>query len=120
MKGDNLISAFSSSNRRTNRPRTHKRAARSRRASGSNKSRQPSITCKKEVDFIARYLAADLTGRELAAFEGHLELCRDCVAFLQTYKTTVELTRSFLSSQSRAGQPPELSLKPPRNQTQRR
>ena len=73
------------------------------------------MTCKQEVDFIARYLTSDLNRRELAAFENHLELCRDCLAFLQTYKTTVDLTRSFLASQARTGQLPALSFKPRRN-----
>jgi len=78
------------------------------------------VTCKQEVDFIARYLAADLNGRELAAFENHLELCPDCIAFLQTYKTTVDLTRDFLANQAHASQPPALPFEPPHNQTSRR
>jgi hypothetical protein len=116
--GDKLISAVNSSSR-TNRRRAQKRAARARRSAGSKKSAQP-VTCEQEVDFIARYLASDLNGRELAAFENHLELCPDCVAFLQTYKTTVDLTRNFLANQAHASQPLALSFKPLHSQKSRR
>jgi len=57
----------------------------------------PSMTCKKEVDFIADYLSSGLAPLQSKAFESHLKLCPDCVAFLKTYKKTVELTRVFLS-----------------------
>jgi hypothetical protein len=30
------------------------------------------------------------------SFERHLAICPDCVAFLKTYKKTIELTRSFV------------------------
>jgi anti-sigma factor RsiW len=78
------------------------------------------VTCKQEVDLIARYLSSDLQGRELAAYESHLAVCRDCVAFLKTYKTTIDLTRSFLSSQAQANGTLELSLKPARKRPRRR
>ena len=54
-------------------------------------------TCREEVAFLDRYLSSDLSARQRARFEKHLAVCRDCAAFLQTYKTTIELTRSFLS-----------------------
>ena len=91
-----------------------KRGLRSRKRSMhptnlSKSSNKPPLTCKQEVDFIARYLSADLQGRELAAYESHLAVCKDCVAFLKTYKTTIDLTRSFLASH--ANGTPALSLK---------
>lgn len=78
------------------------------------------VTCKQEVDFIARYLSADLHGRELAAYESHLTVCGDCVAFLKTYKTTIDLTRSFLASQAQANGKPAFSLKPRAKRPRRR
>jgi len=63
----------------------------------SKAERKTVLTCKQETDFIARYLAAELHGAALEAFEHHLELCPDCVAFLKTYKATIELTREFLA-----------------------
>jgi Putative zinc-finger len=55
-------------------------------------------TCKREVVFIADYLSSRLDPQEQAVFESHLKACSDCAAFLQTYKKTIELTRTFLLS----------------------
>jgi len=64
----------------------------------SIKLAESAITCKKEVEFIADYLSSDLDLQQSKAFENHLKICGDCVAFLETYKKTIELTRVFLSS----------------------
>ena len=58
---------------------------------------------------IARYLAAELQGPALEAFERHLMLCPDCVAFLQTYRATIALTREFLSGNG--SHDPRMSLR---------
>jgi anti-sigma factor RsiW len=67
------------------------------------------LTCKQETEFIARYLSGELHKPMIRAFEQHLGLCPDCVAFLKTYKATVELTREFLSGA--AAHPAVLSVK---------
>jgi hypothetical protein len=64
-------------------------------------------TCKDEVALIADYLAGRLAPVVLVAFEEHLGLCRDCAAFLSTYRKTIEVTKSFLKMKSR-----EIGLKP--------
>jgi hypothetical protein len=66
------------------------------------------LTCKQETGFIARYIAGELRKPMIRAFEQHLGLCPDCVAFLKTYKATVELTREFLSGA--AARPPVRSV----------
>jgi hypothetical protein len=48
------------------------------------------------VGLIADYLAGRLDPMVLAAFEKHLGQCPDCSAFLNTYKKTIEVTKSFL------------------------
>ena len=73
----------------------------------------PLGSCKQEVDLIGRYLSSDLRGRELAAFENHLAICPDCVAFLKTYKATIDLTRKFLAHQMQTNATAELSLRTP-------
>jgi hypothetical protein len=35
-------------------------------------------------------------------FEEHLRVCPDCVAFLNTYKKTLELAKSFLAADAPA------------------
>ena len=57
-------------------------------------------TCKEEVGLIADYVAMRLDPTVLAAFEEHLGQCPDCTAFLNTYKKTIEATKSFLKSQA--------------------
>jgi anti-sigma factor RsiW len=73
------------------------------------KINKASNTCKREIDFIAQYLAAELETPEQAAFERHLKDCSDCVSFLETYKKTIELTRRFLLCQAQTTRPKELS-----------
>jgi Putative zinc-finger len=57
-------------------------------------------TCKDEVGLITDYLADRLNPKILAAFEKHLGQCPDCTAFLNTYKKTIEATKSFLKIQT--------------------
>jgi anti-sigma factor RsiW len=66
----------------------------------AGESRFRPLTCEKETALIASYLASNLSPAELASFENHLEECPDCKAFLQTYKKTIEITRSFLELES--------------------
>jgi anti-sigma factor RsiW len=57
-------------------------------------------TCKDEVGLITEYLAGTLKPRVRTAFEQHLRQCPDCMAFLKTYRKTMELTASFLRMSS--------------------
>lgn len=57
-------------------------------------------TCQDEIALIADYLSASLSWPVLRTFEEHLQDCRDCTAFLQTYKKTIEVTRAFLRGAS--------------------
>jgi hypothetical protein len=95
-------------------PPAHPHAA---RAAGD---KRPFATCKQEVEFIGRYLSADLQDRELSSFEKHLAICPDCLAFLKTYKTTIDLTRNFLTRQRQNSATSKLSLLPERKRLKRR
>jgi anti-sigma factor RsiW len=57
------------------------------------------LTCRQAIALLDRYLTAEMNRDESARFERHLAACRDCVAFLQTYTTTLALTKDFLASQ---------------------
>jgi hypothetical protein len=54
--------------------------------------------CEPITDLIADYLNDGLSRPKKRKFEEHLSICPDCVAFLKTYKKTIQLTKSFLSS----------------------
>ena len=60
-----------------------------------------SDSCKKITDLICNYLAGRLSPTVKRAFERHLQMCPDCVNFLNTYKKTVSLTGAL-----RAGELP--------------
>lgn len=117
-KEDKPIS--SPANHGKKRSRARERTTPARHAVIANKGGKPPTTCQEEVAFLDRYLSADLSERQRALFENHLAVCRDCVAFLQTYKTTIELTRSFLSSQAKASPSYRFPLKRPRDRAKRR
>jgi len=50
------------------------------------------LTCKDAIALMAEYLESALGPELLAALERHLADCRPCVAYLNTYRKTRELT----------------------------
>ncbi len=50
------------------------------------------LTCRDVIDLLLDYLEEGLTPDVLEEFERHLERCPACVAYLNTYKKTRELT----------------------------
>lgn len=52
-------------------------------------------TCQRVTDLIIDYLTEALEPAMRAAFAVHLHNCPDCIAFLQTYKQTVRVTRTL-------------------------
>jgi anti-sigma factor RsiW len=88
----------------------NKRVGSSNQNKASRRRARP-LTCEKETALIADYLASDLSSGKLAAFEKHLEECPDCKAFLQTYKKTIEITRSFLELESVKARPSKPALR---------
>jgi len=50
-------------------------------------------TCKQVTALILDYLIGDLDPKTKRLFEEHLMICPDCVAFLNTYKKTIQSTR---------------------------
>lgn len=51
--------------------------------------------CAEITALIVDYIAGALDSDRRLAFEQHLMICPDCVAFLNTYKKTVAATRSL-------------------------
>jgi len=55
------------------------------------------MTCKEVIlDYLADYLDKALSPEVLADFERHLADCPPCVAYLNTYKKTQDLTRQAI------------------------
>jgi anti-sigma factor RsiW len=70
------------------------------------RSKQGKEVCQQVTDLLLQYVTGELHPVTTSDFEQHLGICPDCVAFLNTYKKTIELTRSFL--QRRVEKPPPL------------
>lgn len=51
-------------------------------------------TCKQITDLVLAYLNNQLGPRVTQTFERHLSICPDCVSFFNTYKKTIQTTRS--------------------------
>lgn len=68
------------------------------------------MTCREIVEFLADYLDGTLSGADRAAFEQHLDICPDCVAYLTTYAATPNVLRAaFVESVEPPALPPELA-----------
>jgi len=51
------------------------------------------ITCKEFIEFVWAYLSGEVSEAERKEFEYHLSGCPSCVAYMNTYKQTIDLTR---------------------------
>ncbi len=56
---------------------------------------QARVTCRELVGFLDRYLASELPPAQAAEFERHLERCPACVAYLESYRRTIALSREL-------------------------
>jgi hypothetical protein len=70
----------------------------------------PQVNCQTATRLIADYLSKHLGRSVCEAFEKHLSHCQDCTALLNTYKKTIEITRSFFTTQSIQHPAPPLPL----------
>jgi anti-sigma factor RsiW len=52
------------------------------------------MNCREFTEFLHEYLFGDLPAAERAEFEGHLAECPWCVAYLDSYRKTIELERA--------------------------
>jgi len=53
------------------------------------------LTCQQITAFIIDYISQALPEATHALFEAHLRNCKDCVAFLNTYRESIRVTRSL-------------------------
>lgn len=54
------------------------------------------MTCRDVDEFLADYLDGGLVGPRRQAFDEHLRLCPDCVAYLDAYRKTVALGKAAM------------------------
>ena len=56
----------------------------------------PVITCRELIEFLDGYLADELSGEQRVAFDAHLEVCPDCVAYMAGYEATIDMSKAAL------------------------
>jgi anti-sigma factor RsiW len=54
------------------------------------------ITCREFVEFLDDYVAGSLSEDRRAELDGHLAECPPCVAYLKTYRATIQMGRDVL------------------------
>ena len=59
------------------------------------RSATPGLTCERVTELIASHLAGTLDPELTSAFEAHLRDCDDCIAFLNTYKRTIDAAQAL-------------------------
>jgi anti-sigma factor RsiW len=59
------------------------------------KSGKAQLTCERVTALIRDYLAGELDPDLASTFEEHLRRCADCVAFINTYRQTVQAVQSL-------------------------
>lgn len=53
------------------------------------------MTCREFAEFLDAYLEGSLLVEERRSFERHLGVCAHCVAYLDSYKKTVDACRTL-------------------------
>ena len=66
------------------------------------------MTCRELTDFLAAYVARDLSADVQAAFDRHLALCTNCRRLLQQYEQTVAAGRAAFGHDDDVPVPDEL------------
>jgi len=64
------------------------------------------ITCRELIEFLDGYLADELSTEERTAFEEHLDVCPDCVAYMNGYEASIEMSKAALRDSETV--PPDL------------
>lgn len=64
------------------------------------------MTCQEAIDFILSYLDGELPAEVRAEFERHLAICRNCVSYLDSYRTTVNLEKTAFAACNDPNTPP--------------
>jgi len=53
------------------------------------------MRCREVVDLLSDYLADELSEGDVAGIRAHLKGCPNCMTFLDSLKTTINLTNSL-------------------------
>jgi anti-sigma factor RsiW len=66
------------------------------------------VTCREIADFLLAYVDGVLSPAARDAFDAHLGLCPDCVAYLQQYRDTIAAAPAAFAGDEPADVPEDL------------
>jgi anti-sigma factor RsiW len=66
------------------------------------------MNCREFTEFLHEYLFGDLPAVERAEFEKHLAECPWCVAYLDSYRKTIQLEQAALAASEDAPPPADV------------
>jgi anti-sigma factor RsiW len=69
---------------------------------------EPTLTCREFIDFIMSWLDGELEPDVRRSFARHLDMCPDCVDYLESYQRTVELGKAAWDLPGDAPMPDEV------------
>jgi anti-sigma factor RsiW len=61
---------------------------------------EPEITCREFIAFIVDYLDGELAPHQWSLFEAHIDVCPDCVHYLESYRATSLLAAQAMTQPS--------------------
>ncbi len=56
------------------------------------------MTCNEFIDFLIDYYEGNLSEERRRLFEEHMGVCPDCVAYLDSYKKTINLVQESMAN----------------------
>lgn len=59
----------------------------------------PMLRCRDIVELLGEYIDGELDPATAEALRAHLADCRECTAFIKTYRGTVRMTRQLREEQ---------------------
>ena len=51
------------------------------------------MTCRELAEILCDYVAGELNDEVCVTIRGHLEICPECLHFVETYQLTIQITR---------------------------
>lgn len=63
--------------------------------------------CQEVLTFLSAYLDGELPPDVVAAFDGHIAECPSCVAYIESYRQTIELGKRALAEEGEGAALPE-------------
>lgn len=58
------------------------------------------MTCREFAEFLIDYTSGEVSEQERFAFDAHLAVCPDCVAYIKTYLQTVKMGKAAFAPSS--------------------